>query len=218
MRIQRLALVVVALTGSVAAADPPDPSAPNDTLSETAASDEDHADPRVKLSYRRFAIAGLDGSPLILDGAQLDLYGISERWMRLGIEFEGGVGHPSIEQVPASVGYGLVGATVGLQYPARITPFVEGRVMGGILGGSFDNNVVVANLGNSAATWIWGAGIDLGIELYTIGRGYLSASIGWVRTTWHGVDLPAMEQSPTTGMIPKNLTADSFTFKLGIGL
>ena len=105
-----------------------------------------------------------------------------------------------------------------------MTPFVEGRVAGGILGGKLDAPLAIAaapgvtvNTG-TAATWIYGGGIDAGVALYSVGRAYLSASIGWVRTTWHGIDYTAMSRDPLGGMKYKDLTGDSVTFKLGLGI
>jgi hypothetical protein len=178
-----------------------------------------HANPRLKLSYRRFSIASLDGSPLWLDGAQLDMYALSRRWVRIGLELEGGAGHADLAGNGVSVGYGLGGVTLGLQYPARVTPFIEGRAIGGALGGRFDRAIGIPGTSVtidsvSALTWIYGGGVETGIELYTFGRAYLSASIGWVRTTWRGIAFPVTLE----GVRAKDIESDSFTFKLGFGV
>ena len=180
-----------------------------------------HPNPRVKLSYRRFAIAGLDGGPIWLDGAQLDDYFISRRWVRVGGELEGGAGHVNVLGMDATLGYGLAGLSAGFQYPARVTPFVEGRGLAGVLAGELQGTLSVAGAtvqSASAVTWIYGGGVEGGIETYVVGRWYFSGAVGWVRTTWHGVDAPAMMQQPSAGVRWKDLTADSLTFKLGVGL
>ncbi len=210
---------IVAFSLALALLAPAAASAASDATIEAAT--PAHPNPRLKLSYRRFALANLDGTPLWLDGAELDVYPLSRRWVRAGFELEGGGAHASLDGNGASLGYGLLGVSAGVQYPWRVTPFVEGRFAGGVLGGSLDQPLGVGGAsvsGTSAATWMYGGGIDVGAELYTARRFYLSAAIGWIRTTWHGVDLAAMEANPTGGMQFKDLTGDSFTFKLGCGI
>ena len=43
-------------------------------------------------------------------------------------------------------------------------------------------------------------------------------AIGWARPTWMGVDYPAMKADPAGGMRFKDITNDTVTFKLGIGI
>jgi hypothetical protein len=181
-----------------------------------------HASPRLKLSYRRFAIANLDGSSVWLDGAQLDAYALSRRWVRIGFELEGGTGHASFNANGASLSYGLFGLSAGVQYPARVTPFLEGRIAAGVLGGELDralssSGVTLVPAGASVVTYLWGGGLETGVEVYTVGRAYLSASIGWVRTSWSGPDYAALAQNGR-GVRTQALTGDSFTFKLGVGI
>ena len=102
-----------------------------------------------------------------------------------------------------------------------MTPFVEGRFAAGVLGGRVDGAITIGNKtlsDTSVATWIYGGGFDGGIEVYAFRRAYVSAAIGWVRTTWQGVDYAAMVQNPTGGMRYRELTGDSVTFKLGLGI
>jgi len=176
-----------------------------------------HVNPRLKLSYRRFAVANLDGTSLWLDGGQLDVYMVSRRWIRWGLELEGGAAHAALSDNPIALAYGLFGMTVAFQYPARATPFLEGRAFAGVIGGRFDGAVTIAGssvMNASAATYIYGGGVDGGLELYTFGRAYLSMAIGWVHTTWHAVDFGKSQ----TAMVFKDLEGDSISVKVGIGL
>jgi hypothetical protein len=184
-----------------------------------------HPNPRLKLSYRSFTVANVDGTTVPLDGAQLDLYPLSRRWVRAGLEVEGGGGRADLLGTDnVALGYGMLGAVAGFQYPARITPFIEGRAAGGFLHGRLDGTITVPGLAApqsmqmDATTGIFGRGVDAGAELYTFGRAYLSASIGWVRTTWVGPDYQAMMENPRGGLVTKALTGDSLTFKLGLGI
>ena len=199
-----------------------------------------HPNPRLKLSYRQFAISNLDLSRVALSGVQLDVYPLSRRWARIGIELEGGTGSASLDahsvglwyaltglslgvlEAEAGTGraslnqnavdlwYAMLGMTAGIQYPARVTPFVEGRLVGGTLGGNLEGAIAIPGTtatisGTSAVTWILGRGIDVGAEVFTVGRAYVSASIGWLHTTWHGIDYGAFVQDPSAALRTKDL-------------
>jgi hypothetical protein len=177
--------------------------------------------PRLKASYRLFAISGLQGGQLWLNGAQVDAYALSRRWVRVGVELEGGGGGATFSTTPVRLSYGLLGLTAGVQYPARITPFVEGRFVGGVLSGQLEGTLTIGSSsysGQSATTWMYGGGIESGIEAYVYGRTYLSLGLGWMRSTWHGIDVLTMMANPSNGMAYKNLTGDTFTLKIGIGI
>jgi hypothetical protein len=180
-----------------------------------------HANPRLKLSYRLFSLAGLDGAPMWLHGAQIDAYALSRRWMRIGVELEGGGGSATLAGTGASLSYGVAGVTAGVQYPARVTPFIDGRFVGGVLSGQLDGALVVGGQsfgGTSATTWMYGGGLETGVEVYVWRRAYVSAALGWMRATWHGVDVSAMMANPQGGMAYKDLVGDTVTLKLGCGI
>ena len=63
-----------------------------------------------------------------------------------------------------------------------------------------------------------GTTLDLGAEFFATKRAYVSASIGWLHTTWGGVDYPAALRDPSAGLRFKDLSNDSFTFKVGVGI
>jgi hypothetical protein len=188
-----------------------------------AAVADDHPSPRLKLAERTFSIGNVDSTPLPVGGLELDLYPLSARWLRGGITAAAGKGQGEMSGSDVSLHYGLLGVSGGVQYPARVTPFVEGNLSGGLLEGSLDSALAVPGTslsisGGSAVTWIYGRGVDVGAELYTVGRLYVSGAIGWVRTTWHGPDLAAMAEAPAAGFVFRDYTADSVTFKLGLGI
>ena len=195
-------LVTWMVFGAEAARSDPAAAGPA-SVSETAGapSEPPPGSPRLKLSYRRFSISNLDLSHVPLSGAALDGAGVDVR-------------------------YGLIGLGAGLQYAAPVTPFVEGRLVGGILSGNIDGSLAVAAatsspaaaVGSSATTFMYGRGIDAGAEIFAIGRAYVSLSIGWLHTTWHGIDYAAVVENPSAHLRAKDLSADSFTFKLGIGI
>jgi len=228
----RLLFAVVVLRGlfapaiasaAVAPADAPTVT-PADAATVTAAPAARHPNPRLKLSYRSFGLTSFDGTSVGLKGAQLDAYPISRRYFRLGLELEGGGGDTAINGGTANLWYGLFGVGAGFQYPARVTPFVEGRIAAGALGGRYSGplaqvgGVTLGAQTASTATFLYVGGIDAGVEVYAVSRFYVSAAIGWAHPVFTGPDVAAMTQNPTGGLVTRQIASDSFTFKIGVGL
>jgi hypothetical protein len=178
-------------------------------------------EPTLKLSYERFSLGNADGSAMPLQALHLDTYSVSRPWVRFGFEAEAGKGTASFSGATASVKYGLLGANLGFQVPGRITPFLQGHLAGGVLAGTLDGKLSVGNgvsvSGVSAATWLYTRGVEGGIELYPAGPFLLSASLGWVRSTWGSADYEAMIASKGATIAFKDVTHDSFLVKLGVG-
>lgn len=173
--------------------------------------------PRLKLSFVRFNAGHPAGGTIALQSLHLDMYAFSWRWIRIGLDAEAGLGHTTLAGAGTALRYGLLGVSAGLQIPGRITPFIEGRVAGGIMTGTVEDTLTIPGTnvdatGISAATWMWARGVDIGAEVYTFGRAYVSLGVGWIRTTWRGADF-----SNTTGLAFKDVTHDSFMFKIGVG-
>jgi hypothetical protein len=218
-------LFVLVVTGlwapPVRAESPPPQPMLSETVERPAPPPASHPAPRLKLSASGFTIGNLDRSPVPLTGAQLDVYPLSERWMRGGFSFAGGTGHASELGGRLSLGYGLVGLTAGVQYPGRVTPFIEGHLSGGLLSGKQDGTLTVAGTtisGASGTTWIYGRGIQIGTEVYISGRAYVSVSLGWMRTTWGAPDIGARIQDPRSNLRLVDITSDSLFWKVGLGI
>jgi hypothetical protein len=175
-----------------------------------------HQVPRFKLGYRRLVAAGLEGGEIAFNAFALDFYP-SSGYLRFGLDAELGIGerytHPAsgtLSGYSFDSWYFTTGATLGLQYPARVTPFVEARFVAGLLGGSA--------LGQTAVSYIYTGGLETGIELYYASRFYLSAAIGWAHPTYSGIDVSYTRLNPRLAPHRKEFADDSFTFKLGLGL
>jgi hypothetical protein len=184
---------------------------------------EDRPTPRLALSYERLSAGNVDGSAMALQALHLDMYALSWRWLRAGVEADAGRGHTVLSGAAASIKYGLIGMNAGIQLPGRVTPFFEGRLDGGVLGGTLDGSVTIPGTtisasGVSAATWMVAYGLDAGMDVYALGRGYISLSLGWLRTTWGGADYDAMLAEAGTSVKLRDVTHDSFLFKIGIGI
>lgn len=175
-----------------------------------------HETPAVKLSYRHLDLPNLKGAgmsdtaDLSFHVIELDMYPISQRYLRLALDAEFGYGIGVLDDKPNRAWSLVTGANLGFQYPWRVTPFLDGRFLAGLLGGDVT--------GQTAITWLYMLGFDSGIEVYLAGRFYLSAAIGYLHTSYSGVDLPYTKAHPTEEARRATLSGDTFTFKIGLGL
>src|SRR5207247_2391468 len=94
-RLVLLLLVTPAAAWAGAPDEPDDPKLARAGRASRAA--EEHASASVKLSYRRFEVRNLDGSDLPFHAGQLDLYAVSRRWIRIGIEAELGTASGKVD-------------------------------------------------------------------------------------------------------------------------
>ncbi len=178
--------------------------------------------PRLDLSLTSFAIGNGGAATVPLTGLELDLHALSTPWLRGGLTLAAGRGHGAISGADVGVRYGLVGLSLALQFPARVSPFIQGNLAGGLLAGNLDGalsipGTSVSLTGGSAATWIYTRGADLGVQLYAFGSLHLTASVGWVRATWRDLDTAAMVAARSTTLRFKDVTNDSFVSKIGVG-
>ncbi len=172
--------------------------------------DEGHPAPSLKLAWRRLTLPGLDGSPLPIDAGELELYPISTRWFRVAIDAEFGVGKGMLEGRSIGVWSFVSGLDIGFQYPWRVTPFVDARLVGGIIGGDI--------AGSSAISWMYTYGIDAGVELYLVDRLFVSGAIGWAHSDYKGIDVAYSKLHPLDEPHFLDFVGDSVTFKVGLGL
>jgi hypothetical protein len=145
--------------------------------------------PAFKLGLRRFVLPDQAATESEALWGTLDFYVVS-RWIRVGMGAAGGVGRPRNDI------YALGNLTAGLQWPARVTPFVEFG-----LGGGLTYRAMLAG----QLFWMHTLGVDAGIEVYLTGDFYLSAAAGWMRPVVHGA------------AAGQDLYYDTFAMKLGLG-
>lgn len=177
---------------------------------------------RLKLSLEGFSIGTTWGMPVGLTGLHLEAYPLSRRWVRAGLGLTGGLGNATLNGTSASAVYGQFGVSVGAQYPARITPFVEGHAAGGFMTAKLDRPVTIGTItvrDASGTTWLVTRGLDAGAELYVFGRAYLSFSLGWMRSTWASPDYnPYAPATANQNLRITTVTADSLLWKVGLGI
>ena len=176
---------------------------------------------RLKLSLEGFTIRTSWGMPVGLTGLHLEGYPLSRKWLRGGVGLTGGMGSATFDGASADAVYGLLGASIGTQYPGRVTPFVEAHLAGGFMTASLDRPLTVGGVtvdSASGTTWLVVGGLDAGAELYVFRRAYLSLSLGWMRSTWASPDFdPNAPTAPSTFRIT-TVTADSLLWKVGLGI
>ncbi|HLK89176.1 MAG TPA: hypothetical protein VKZ18_04725 [Polyangia bacterium] len=199
-------------------------AAPEGTVADTVTSTAPNPTvpvPRLKLSYARFAIGNLDGSGIPLDALHLDVYPLSRRWVRAGLELEAGRGDATYLGDRAALTDLLLGVNAGVQLPGRVTPFIEGRLCGGALHGQTEGPIDVGGVtvtDASATTYLYAFGVSAGAELYVVSRSYLSLSLGWLHTTWRGATDAAPPGASAPDIALTNISHDSFVFKAGVGI
>jgi hypothetical protein len=164
---------------------------------------DDHPVPRFKLAYRALSTSGLQNDRIDFHAAELDYYPFSG-WVRFGLDTELGLAGGAYD-----AWYFTVGAVLGLQYPWRVTPFLDARFNAGLIGASF--------MGQSAVSYIYTGGLEAGIELYVVSRLYLTAAVGWAHPVFSGIDINSVIAHPMLDPERKDFAADTFTFKVGFG-
>ncbi len=180
-----------------------------------------HPNARLKLSLEGFSIATTLGMTVWLTGLHLEAYPLSRPWLRGGVGLTGGAGHAKLDDAHASLVYGLLGVSVGAQYPARITPFVEGHLSGGFMTATLDRATVINGVAIDSAsgtTWLVTRGLDAGAEIYTFGRAYVSTAIGWMRTTWASPAYDTSMPNSSGSFRIVSVTGDSLLWKIGVGI
>src|SRR5262249_14075361 len=86
----------------------------------------------------------------------------------------------------------------------------DARFVAGLIGGDV--------AGHAAVSWVYMGGIEGGVELYIVDRLYMTLGIGWVHTTYHGVDLAYAKAHPEDDQHYIDFGSASFPFKVGLGL
>src|SRR3569623_140568 len=201
-------------------------ASPDEVLEKTAAvPTEEPAPPsdhhvRLKLSLEGFSSGTTWGMPVWLTGLHLETNPLSRRGGRLGLGLTGGLGNAALDGASASAVYGLFGVSLGVQYPARVTPFVEGHAAGGFMTAKLDRPVMIGTVtvrDASGTTWLVTRGLDAGAEMYVFGRAYLSFSLGWMRSTWASPDYNPNAPAANQNLRITTVTADSMLRKVGLG-
>jgi hypothetical protein len=174
----------------------------------------DGAKARATFSYVRNGLGGGGGTflPGDMEGLRLELYPLSWRRLRAGVEVEAGHGHGTSLGAGTSTSYGLLGVKLGLKVPRGVTPFVSGRVTSGSVrpGALMIPGTPITVGGSGAPSGMSSRGVDIGIDVMKFGGGSLSLALGYTRTTWQFADYAR------NTMVFKQSSTDGFLLKVGI--
>ena len=165
-----------------------------------------HKAPAIEASYRFFQIADPYGGSLPFHLVEIDGFPLS-RIFRLGISLSGGAA-PRYD-----AWLFLVGMSAGIQYPARVTPFLDLRLAVGVIGAHIIEKTVVS--------YAYAPMLEAGISVYLASRLHLTVAVGWAHPVYGGVDAKLIQQQIDAGIKPKyDVQAfgfDTVTVRAGLG-
>lgn len=151
--------------------------------------------PRLKFGYRTFSVADMGDVEARYHCFAIDAY-IYSGIVRAGLGVEGGA-----DSTPRS-NFILDGTVnLGVQYPMRITPFLEATVGFGFL----RRDVLHEDLFG----FIYHVGLEAGAEVFISSRFLVSAALGWRRQVFKFGENPDVEAA--------YVYFDSLTVKVGLG-
>jgi hypothetical protein len=162
--------------------------------------------PRFQLSYRYLSIADPYGGGLPMHLVEATGFPVSGIF-RLGLSLSaGGAARYSAWMFD-------VGLSAGVQYPWRVTPFLDVRFAVGVIGADILDHKVVS--------YQYRPTIEAGAEFFVAGRFHLSAAVGWSHPVYAGVDANVIQQMINAGLKPKydviDLHYDTVTARVGLG-
>ena len=161
---------------------------------------------RFEASYRFFQLADPYGGALPFHLVELSGFPYAKIF-RLGISLSAG-GAPRY-----SAWLFDVGLSVGVQYPARVTPFLDLRLNVGVIGAEI--------VGRKVVSYQYRPTLEAGIEVFIAGRFHLTAAVGWAHPVYGGVDARLIEQQIAAGISPKytveDFSFDTLTTRVGLG-
>jgi hypothetical protein len=155
---------------------------------------------RLKLSFQQLWLPTLDGGTAPFEGLSVEDYPVSS-YLRLGIGVEA-----AFSSGTGNVWFGTIGASLGVQWPMRVTPFLEGRFAAGIIGGSYR--------GDALFGWIYLGGLDGGVEIHCWRHVFASAAIGWTHPVYQAVDVTSVAHGQSA---MRTYATDSLSLLVGLG-
>jgi hypothetical protein len=106
-----------------------------------------------------------------------------------------------------------LGLSVGVQYPARVTPFLDVRFAAGAIGAEI--------VGRKVVSYQYRPVVEGGIQVFLARAFHLTAAIGYAHPVYGGVDAKAIEQAIARGETPKyevkDIGYDTVTARVGLG-
>lgn len=161
---------------------------------------------RFEASYRYLALADPYGGALPFHLVELDGFPLS-RYFRLGISAAAG-GSPRENAYLAELGLGI-----GMQYPARVTPFLDVKLAAGVVGATIE--------GRKVASYEYRPTLEAGLEFFIASSFHVTVAVGYAHPVYGGVDANVIKAQIAAGEMPTyavhGIGWDTVTARAGIG-
>jgi hypothetical protein len=160
----------------------------------------------LEVSYRYLAVRDPFGGSLPFHLVELDGYPVS-RYVRVGLSATGGA------STRRSAWMANVGFSIGVQYPWRVTPFLDLRFVAGVIGAYIVDRSVVSYEFHPA--------LEGGIDVFLKASVHLVVAVGWAHPIYGGVDANKIQTEVNAGQSPvfdvHNVGYDTVTVRAGLG-
>ena len=161
---------------------------------------------RFEASYRYLAMADPYGGALPFHIVELDGFPLS-RYFRLGISAAAGASTREAAYL-AELGLG-----VGVQYPARVTPFLDVKVAAGVIGATIE--------GHKVASYEYRPTLEAGLEFFMARSFHMTVAVGYAHPVYGGVDANVLKAQIAAGETPSfavhAMGWDTVTVRAGLG-
>ncbi len=161
---------------------------------------------RVDVAYRFLQIADPYGGSLPFHLVEVTGFPVSGIF-RLGLSLTAGGGSRYTSWMAD------LGVSAGLQYPARVTPYLDLRFSAGVIGAEI--------VGRKVVSYTYRPTLEGGLEVFVAGRLHLTAAVGWSHPVYGGVDANAIEQAIQMHQNPsytiEPFAFDTVTARVGLG-
>ena len=162
---------------------------------------------RLQLSYRYLVLADPYGGSLPFQLVQLGGYPVS-RYLRVGLLLTAGA------STRESAWLADIGLSVGVQYPWRVSPFLDAGFAVGLVGADI--------AGRKVASYEYRPTVEAGVDVFVASRFHLTIAVGWSHPIYGGVDATAIETALKNNQTPDYTVHatpyDTVTVRAGFGL
>lgn len=158
------------------------------------------------VGYRYLSVADPYGGRLPFHLVELDGFPLSQ-YFRLGISAAAGVSTRE-HAFLAELGLGA-----GVQYPARVTPFLDVKLSAGVIGATIE--------GHKVATYEYRPTIEAGLEFFAARSFHFTVAVGYAHPIYGGVDARLIKAQIAAGQTPSftvhSVGWDTVTARAGVG-
>ncbi|MEO6954287.1 MAG: hypothetical protein ABI321_20965 [Polyangia bacterium] len=165
-----------------------------------------HPVAHLDVSYRYLAVADPYGGALPFHLVEIDGFPLSH-YFRLGISAAAG------SSTREGAFLAEIGLGVGVQYPARVTPFLDVKLSAGVIGATIE--------GKREVSYEYRPTIEAGIEVFVASSFHFTAAVGYAHPIYGGVDGNVIKAQIAAGETPTfnvhSVGWDTVTVRAGFG-